>query len=284
MKEATIDLHGRLGCVARFPRLRVLAWSGDQLYASRGYQLLRASIQDPSSALMWQPVARFQPDWRRRLSVMNGLSARLFRDGFHALAVLPSGGLVAAVPGAIVTLGPGETEFRRTHCNPSRNTPAAHHRCSERHNLLGRILRQQRSRGSPHLRLHRCRRDLERRLYIPQGRHPPRPQHRSRSLGRLPLGLDRRLRRRMPHPARHLRFQSGRSRSCKASSRPAPLQPFPPKMAFTFLPTRRSNPITSIASTVRNRCCRLRPSAVRRSMDAALETASSSPRWWNPAK
>lgn len=115
MKEATIDLHGHLVGVARFPRLRALAWSRDQLYASRGYQLLRASVQDPSSALMWQPVADFQPDWRRRLSVMNGLSARLFRDGFHALAVLPSGGLVAAVPGAIVTLGRGESEFRRTH-------------------------------------------------------------------------------------------------------------------------------------------------------------------------
>jgi hypothetical protein len=46
---------------------------------------------------------------------MNRLTARLFRDGFHALVVLPSGALVAAAPGAIVTLRPGETEFRRTH-------------------------------------------------------------------------------------------------------------------------------------------------------------------------
>jgi hypothetical protein len=115
MKEATVDLQGHLVGVARFPRLRALAWSRDQLYASRGYQLLRASVQDPSSAFIWQPVADFQPDWRRRFSVMNGLSARLFRDGFHALAVLPSGGLVAAVPGAIVTLRPRESEFRRTH-------------------------------------------------------------------------------------------------------------------------------------------------------------------------
>ena len=65
--------------------------------------------------MTWQPVATFRPTWRRRLSVMNALTARLFRDGFHALAVLPSGGLVAAVPGAIVTLRPGETEFRPTH-------------------------------------------------------------------------------------------------------------------------------------------------------------------------
>jgi len=115
MNETPIDLHGRLIAVARFPRLRALAWSGDQLYASCGYKLLRARVQDPSGDLTWQPVAQFRPEWRRRLSVMNGLSARLFRDGFHALAVLPSGGLVAAVPGAIVTLRPGETEFRRTH-------------------------------------------------------------------------------------------------------------------------------------------------------------------------
>lgn len=94
--------------VARFPHLRVLAWDGDHLYASRGYQLLRAKIQDPSDTLVWQPVARFRPALRRRFSVMNGLTARLFRDGFHALAVLPSRGLVAAVPGAIVTMRPNE--------------------------------------------------------------------------------------------------------------------------------------------------------------------------------
>src|SRR5260370_906903 len=98
MSETTIDLHGRLIGVARFPRLRALAWSGDQLYASRGYKLMRANVQNPSDDLTWQPVAQFYPEWRRRLSVINGLSARLFRDGFHALAVLPSGGFVAAVP------------------------------------------------------------------------------------------------------------------------------------------------------------------------------------------
>ncbi len=115
MKEPNHDLKGRLICVARFPRLRVLAWSGDQLYASRGYHLMRATVQDPATNLAWQPVASFHPEWRRRLSVRNGLIARLFRDGFHALAVLPSGGLVAAASGAIVTLRPGETEFRLTH-------------------------------------------------------------------------------------------------------------------------------------------------------------------------
>jgi hypothetical protein len=101
--------------VARFPNLRALAWDSDTLYASRGYQLLRARIQNPTDHLSWEPVATFRPALRRRLSVLNGLTARLFRDGFHALAVLPDGVLVAAVPGAIVTRRPGEAKFRETH-------------------------------------------------------------------------------------------------------------------------------------------------------------------------
>lgn len=101
--------------VARFPDLRALAWDADHLYSSRGYQLLRARIQSPSDGLTWQPLATFLPPLRRRLSVRNRFTARLFRDGFHALAVLSSGGLVAAVPGAIVTLRPNEKQFHITH-------------------------------------------------------------------------------------------------------------------------------------------------------------------------
>ena len=89
-------------------------WAGDQLYAARGYEVLRAIVNDPLD-VSWQSVARFRPMFRRRLSVSNRFTARLFRDGFHALAVLPSGGLIGAVPGAILTLRPGETEFRVTH-------------------------------------------------------------------------------------------------------------------------------------------------------------------------
>jgi hypothetical protein len=107
-----------LARVARFPRLRALAWSGDDLYASRGYQLLRSKIlqpEVPSANLSWQPVASFRPAWWRHGSAAMRLSSRLFRDGFHALAILPSGGIVGAVPGAIVTLRPGESEFRATY-------------------------------------------------------------------------------------------------------------------------------------------------------------------------
>jgi hypothetical protein len=100
---------------ARFPRLRVLAWSADKLYAGRGYHLVRAEIQDASASITWQSVGMFRPPWRRRYSATNNLTARLFRDGFHALAVHSSGAITAAVPGAIITLRPGETEFRRTH-------------------------------------------------------------------------------------------------------------------------------------------------------------------------
>jgi hypothetical protein len=119
MKQENSDLTDRLLRSARLPRMRALAWSGDRLFVSRGYQLLAARIHEPFDRISWQPVATFRPAMRRRFSVMNRLAIRLFRDGLHALAVLPSGGLVAAVPGAIVTLFPtgtaGESEFRRTH-------------------------------------------------------------------------------------------------------------------------------------------------------------------------
>jgi len=100
---------------ARFPGLRALAWSGDILYASRGYDLLRARITDSANDVAWQPVAKYCPNWKRRLSVSTPLSARLLRDGFHALCGSPTGALVAAIPGAVVTCGPGESEFRVTH-------------------------------------------------------------------------------------------------------------------------------------------------------------------------
>ena len=103
---------------ARIPRLRVLAWSGDDLYASRGYHLLRTKIPrgDTSTVDMsWESVASCRPAWWRNFTSAIRLSSRLFRDGFHALTVLPNGGLVAAVPGAILTLRSGEGQFRTRH-------------------------------------------------------------------------------------------------------------------------------------------------------------------------
>jgi hypothetical protein len=102
-----------LTCIARFPKTRVLAWNGEVLYASRGYRLLRSRPAETS--IQWEEVARFSPVWWRKLTSANRLGYRLMRDGFHALVVLPSGELIAALPGAIATLRPGEREFQVTH-------------------------------------------------------------------------------------------------------------------------------------------------------------------------
>lgn len=101
--------------VARIPGRRALAWAGDCLYVSKGYELHRARILTLTKPIQWQNVGEFDADWKRSISVRNRFSARLFRDGFHALAVLPSGTLVGAVPGAIVTLDSNTAEFRTTH-------------------------------------------------------------------------------------------------------------------------------------------------------------------------
>jgi hypothetical protein len=104
--------------LARFKRIRVLAWDVETLYAARGYNLMRCGLSPtemPSDKLPWLAVASWHPAWCRRATVTTDLTARLCRDGFHALTILPSGGIVAAVPGAIVTLRRTETEFRMTH-------------------------------------------------------------------------------------------------------------------------------------------------------------------------
>jgi hypothetical protein len=102
--------------IASFHGLRALAWSGNILYASRGYTLLRANFQSATTGpVHWEEVAHFHPCWWRARTVCSGLTARLFRDGFHALAVLPSGSLVAAVPGAVIEWQPAEKEFRVSH-------------------------------------------------------------------------------------------------------------------------------------------------------------------------
>jgi hypothetical protein len=104
--------------VARFPSLRALTWAEDTLYASRDYDLVRTRIspgQIPSDTQPWEAVASFHPPHWRRWTARTNLSSRLVRDGFHALAVLPSRGMVAAVPGAIITLRPNENRFQITH-------------------------------------------------------------------------------------------------------------------------------------------------------------------------
>src|SRR6201989_1182452 len=83
---------------ARIPNLRALAWHNDYLYASRGYHLLRTKVPANDSVnldLSWQSVASWNPALWRSMTAKAHLTSRLFRDGFHALAVLPSKALVA---------------------------------------------------------------------------------------------------------------------------------------------------------------------------------------------
>jgi hypothetical protein len=99
--------------IAAIQNLRALAWDERTLYAARGYTLLAAEAEiEPIS---WREVAHFRPPSWRKLSSRSSPGSRLFRDGFHALAIHPRGNLIAAFPGAIATLRAGEKEFRVSH-------------------------------------------------------------------------------------------------------------------------------------------------------------------------
>lgn len=100
----------KLEQIAIFPGLRALAWHGDVLFASRGYRLLRARIGQQAS-IRWEHAAEYRPPLWRQFSSRPRLACRFFRDGFHALAILSSGDLIGAVPGAIVRLPVGDDEF-----------------------------------------------------------------------------------------------------------------------------------------------------------------------------
>ena len=104
-RATTIDAR----LIATFPGLRVLAWDGHTIYASRGYDLLAGRTS--GSRFAWEKIASFSPQFLRRISCRFALTARLARDGFHALAILRGGNIVAAVPGAIITLKAGEAAF-----------------------------------------------------------------------------------------------------------------------------------------------------------------------------
>jgi hypothetical protein len=101
--------------VASFPRIRALAWRDDALYASAGYTVIRTTLPPPAHDFEWSHVGRYKPAHWRTITSSSALGSRVFRDGFHALAVLSSGDLIGAVPRNIVTLRPGETTFSVSH-------------------------------------------------------------------------------------------------------------------------------------------------------------------------
>jgi len=115
--EVAIDRDAGLNPVriAVFPHLRALTWRNDVLYASRGYALLRATFTRHASAIEWEHIGQYRPAAWRTFTSSSRLTSRLCRDGFHALAALSSGHLVGAVPHAIITLAPRETEFHLSH-------------------------------------------------------------------------------------------------------------------------------------------------------------------------
>ncbi len=113
-RNSTVATELGLTYLRSWPRMRVLSWCGEALYASRGYTLLRGNPSD-SKDIIWTEVGHFKPQWWRRVTSAGKLTYRLCRDGFHALAVLSSGDLVAAIPGAIITLPPHADEFSVSH-------------------------------------------------------------------------------------------------------------------------------------------------------------------------
>jgi hypothetical protein len=117
------DAERALNLVARIPRLRVLAWHGGALYASRAYDVLRGVVSN--GRFDWQSLGHYRPPAWRSLTSRSKIAFRLVRDGFHALAITSGGSLIGAVPGAIVTLEPGQSEFSISH-RISRGTRPLH--------------------------------------------------------------------------------------------------------------------------------------------------------------
>lgn len=91
-------------------RLRVLHAEGEDLYASHGLELFRSRGGGPFS-----PLAGAPGGWTARALAEAPLSARFLRAGFHAVAPLPSGDLVAVVRGALLYCARGEGRFEVAH-------------------------------------------------------------------------------------------------------------------------------------------------------------------------
>ncbi len=109
----------RLEPIGRYPGLRVLAWHAGTLYAGCGYALLRWHPEEGR----WERCASFTPGGWRRWTSRHSLSARLVRDGFHALAGLPDGSLAAVFPGSIGLLPRGSRRFHPVFCIPRGTRP-----------------------------------------------------------------------------------------------------------------------------------------------------------------
>ena len=264
----------RLRRVARFPGLRALTWTDDVLYASRGYDLLRTRISPggiPSDNQRWEPVGSFHPAFWRHWTARTNLTSRLLRDGFHALAVLPSDGHRGCRSRRRSLLSPRtRAEFRRNSQNHPRHAPAAHHRCSRSGTIFWGEYFDNAARDEVHI-------------------------YASTDAGAtwnvaytFPKGAIRHVHNIVYDPwdnclwvltgdygdeCRILRatcdFRPGSKPCSRAISRPVPSRSSPPKTASIFPPTRRSNRTTSTVSIATESYRNSPSSAVRPSTDAA---------------
>ncbi|MFQ5889831.1 MAG: hypothetical protein ACE5JR_07235 [Gemmatimonadota bacterium] len=99
-----------LELIGRYVGVRALAWADGVLYAGKSYELVAWSPDDPT----WRPVAIYAPGPLARLSSSNHLMSRLARHGYHALAPLPDGGMVAVLRKVIARLEPGGRRLEPT--------------------------------------------------------------------------------------------------------------------------------------------------------------------------
>ena len=217
-KPPNADLNGRLIRVARFPRLqfcqrpamgctlRRIPVDADQdskpidqyhMAASGCFSPGMASSPHGEECPDSAPRSRWLPRARR---------AALRR-------------LVGTVPGAIVTLRPGETEFRPTHAIVWGTAFTAHRRSLPAARFAGGDADNP-TRDEVHIYASTDAGATWSVAYTSERCHSPHPQHRPRSLERLPLDLDWRLRRRMPHASCHLRPQPYRGRPARPAAGP----------------------------------------------------------------
>ncbi len=110
-------IHEHPACLAEglAPRvgdhLRVLHVDGTEVWAGRGLTLLHSADGGAS----FQERGRVPGRLAQRLLSRNELTTRLFRTGFHAVAPLPGGALVAVVRGAVLHLRADAQEFELAH-------------------------------------------------------------------------------------------------------------------------------------------------------------------------
>lgn len=110
-------IHTHADCVAEGlsptvgAELRILHAEGESIYASRGLKL----YQSTDGARNFRSIGYAPGDVVQRGLARTPLTARVLRTGFHSLAPLPSGDLLACVRGAILHRAADGMRFHAVH-------------------------------------------------------------------------------------------------------------------------------------------------------------------------